>query len=744
MEKFGERIIHYVFITERSQIPGNMVLPPMCNTSLPIFSYLGRYPRSLDQFALGNHFFSTYFSFGLKMGYDFKVVYLENLYDESKKWCYFNENIIQLFFISIKPENVAQLYDFLLRNHYSNICYQCINMADDERLSSLPNFIFNHWDFLNFLWHKVFLYIPQNLLDSKDVFSVSIDAREFDRGSFFRPTQVNTFIIQSILENWGAPLLDDELSEKESIDAQLEEIDKAKTNKDEFLRQQIFVRQIEQFDSIILKLIYCSEAKIFRIQDNIFLPLIIVSPFNNPLINKLLEINETDSFDDKLQKRGYKVIMELEQDKNYTHSIKMNSDEYESLVEYIPFGLALFERRKTFLDNVGYLHASFTCSPYIRLPLIGKSIYDLLSSMSLVDGTMLVSEGNVCEIRNKISEIGKLISENIISAELQETIKNRDSQLVVITDMPFEWIMIDNIPLGFTHDICRIPETPNGGIMAQYMHNSFWDFEIPINILEKTLVVFGCTDEHFSLWQQLVVEMQQELHFEICICSNVDQFVEKIRSKSPLFLIIDSHGDADVDTNQSYIMLGEEKLTPAIIADNNITIPLIFLSACNTAPAYMAMNTVANAFFERGARSVTSSYLPLDVNVSSVAYIRLLRQLSKCAKEGYHKNWLSFISYILRTSFVMSPYIQAKLKGDIGMEETLKEEADKVSKSLIFSERRKIYQEIQEGFEANSKLYSADFIRPEYLFYSNLGRGDLVYFKSWKLMKEKKVMDIIK
>lgn len=51
--------------------------------------------------------------------------------------------------------------------------------------------------------------------------------------------------------------------------------------------------------------------------------------------------------------------------------------------------------------------------------------------------------------------------------------------------MPFEWIMIDNIPLGFTHDICRIPETPNGGIMAQYMHNSFWDFEIPINILEK-------------------------------------------------------------------------------------------------------------------------------------------------------------------------------------------------------------------------------------------------------------------
>ena len=521
-------------------------------------------------------------------------------------------------------------------------------------------------------------------------------------------------------------------------------MDKAKTDKDKFVRQQIFVRQIKQFDSIIMRLIYYSGTKIFRVQDNIFLPLIIVAPFNNPLINKLLEINEADTFNKKLQKRGYKVMMELEQDKNYTHSIKMNNDEYESLTEYIPLGLALFERRKTFLDNAGFLHASFTYSPYIRLPLIGKSIYDLLSSMSLDDGTMLVSEGNVCEIRNKISEIGKLIAENIISAELQETIKNRDSQLVVITDMPFEWIMIDNIPLGFTHDICRIPETPNGGIMAQYMHNSFWDFEIPINILEKTLVVFGCTDERFSLWQQLVVEMQQELHFEICVCSNINQFVEKIRSKSPLFLIIDSHGDADVDTNQSYIMLGEEKLTPAIIADNNIAIPLIFLSACNTAPTYITMNTVANAFFERGARSVTSSYLPLDVDVSSVAYIRLLRQLSKCAKEGCHKNWLSFISYILRTSFIMSPYVQAKLKGDIGMEETLKEETDKVSKSLIFSERRKIYREIQEGFKANKKLYSTDLIRPEYLFYSNLGRGDLVYFNSWKLMKENKVMDIRK
>ena len=46
--------------------------------------------------------------------------------------------------------------------------------------------------------------------------------------------------------------------------------------------------------------------------------------------------------------------------------------------------------------------------------------------------------------------------------------QKRVSQIVAMTDLPIEWTMIDGVPLAFSHDVCRLPETPIPSLLSIY------------------------------------------------------------------------------------------------------------------------------------------------------------------------------------------------------------------------------------------------------------------------------------
>jgi hypothetical protein len=110
-------------------------------------------------------------------------------------------------------------------------------------------------------------------------------------------------------------------------------------------------------------------------------------------------------------------------------------------------------------------------------------------------------------------------------------------------------------------------------------------------------------------------------------------------------------------------VLGNEILTADTIVKHVIHAPLVFLSACNTAPTYGTINSIANAFFETGSLTVTTTYLPINVNSGSVLYLRLLNNLQMVARDGIHQNWLAFLSHLIRTSIISDTFqVYAKSK----------------------------------------------------------------------------------
>lgn len=411
--------IQYFLITERDPVNGNMLFPPMCGTSLPIMPFLGRYPHNIEHYALGVDYYLMIMRHQIQSGYSFNVVYTDN-FEKQISSLYSYKGVLLFFLTVFSQQEAAKLKDILLRNHIKNIYYQPINMPPDEFIS-MPNFIDSHYTFLNWLHEKVNDYIPFELLKDRDPFCVPISAKEIERKRYFTPTLNNLFTTECIWGNWQGTLADDNMPIEERTKIIKKETQTAKANPDKFHRQQIFVRQIEEVD-FALKISYHSDS----IQHpglgvQLFSSLILVSPFNSPIIKEIYEIKSKDRQQQKTMKKVIQRLLEVEQGENYLHSITVDNLE-EEVKALVPRAESYFKRRMCFLDNAGYLHSSIKFSPYVRLPLVGKSIYGLLSTVGVSTGRQLIQAGKVKKIHKKIKEIGDILTEKLISPELREVI----------------------------------------------------------------------------------------------------------------------------------------------------------------------------------------------------------------------------------------------------------------------------------------------------------------------------------
>ena len=210
------------------------------------------------------------------------------------------------------------------------------------------------------------------------------------------------------------------------------------------------------------------------------------------------------------------------------------------------------------------------------------------------------------------------------------------------------------------------------------------------------------------------------------LCKAYEQAASNERI-DPLLLIVDTHGGVDEDNHQSYLKMGNEVITGDDVVKSDIHPRLVFLSACNTFTTYNTVSTIANAFFQVGAAAVTTSYMPVLIEPATTLYTRLLNNLNIAASQNVHRNWLAFMSHLMRTSYIQAPIYRAVNK-DVKIDiDTL---TRLTTESMFFRKRREIYKNLNTN--AFTKGLGADYqnIIPHYLMYSTLGRADLIRFET--------------
>ncbi|MEO6219015.1 MAG: CHAT domain-containing protein [Ginsengibacter sp.] len=709
--------IQFIYISQKFDLRSTILPPEEFDNN--IINFLKNCPKDIIQLHDAMRYYELIYKTNLNSAYDFEVIYDINL--NSYYSLFFGSRQIRIFFLDSKSNLFNDNISFLSKLHCPSHFYYVINSDPKESIEIsnrvlypaefVENLIHKQRDILHYIGYDDFHINPSIILKFKNLIVLES----------FAPTRNNFFTINALIGNFGLVKtpVNNTLEEEISVP---EESSMAHQNHHSFARQNLIIKQIKILDMFLYTGL---KENLFKVSSGIeayFAPLIIIAPFNHPDIDKYFSMPKTKETETML------AVMNSEQSENYISYQKDNG------INGLKLGALYAMSQVKYLDDVAFLHASNSYSPIVRLPTKGKSIYKELSFFRTSAFAHLSHVKNRRNLRKTISKFSQVYTKSAISPYFAKELKKRNGQIILISDLPLEWLNIENVPLAFTHDICRLPTTSLHGLISLFTRNNEFEYLIPKDILKKTLVIFGSNEPQFKIWQDQCSQMSIEKEFKTARCYSISDVEDAIQKHKPEFLIYDCHGSYKEEIRGTILWIGNEQLTPEIILKKELSAPIVFLSACGTAPTYGLINSVANAFFESGSLSVTTTYLPVEINSSSILYLRLLNKLEMATDKGFHKNWLEFISHIIRTSYVMDKFRIALEKAHVNKRKYLMDKnATVLAETLVFEKRRKVFEELNnrlaEICNANPDVFNESI--PEYLFYSNLGRGDLIHFESW-------------
>ena len=697
-------------------------VPPMSVVN-PMLFYLGNLPQGMFQFVYGVEYYEKLKHYGLQLGYDLRMIYPDTPQFSIDRLLELTKDQPRVILLCTDNEQSIQTYNALFSGKI-DIDTLCILYEKVEALWTVQCAkAFNKE--MVWKWFYEFAINHYEIDKERLPFSVPILQKEVhDKGSVFSPSRVNTQILNSILGNWG---YSKELTDEESIKEKAEVSKNALADKDGTVRQDLLIEQIKRIRAIETMVAYNDPDK-ETIEDQSRAPLVLAVPYTSIDMRKVERSSKMTQEESKMADFA-ENILGYYYTKNYTvWNNKCFVRTPEELFLFQSIQRAFIEPRMRIFDLVGLLHCSMRFSPYLRLPVMGKNINSELSFVGIKNIEKLAtSPSKNKSIRKAMETIGKKIVSEALVPSTVEILQKSVTQIVAMTDLPIEWMMIDGVPLGFSHDVCRIPETPAVGMLSQYVECKFIPFNIPKDILKHTLVIFGNEEDSFVKAQEPVVNLSKVLGFQIRKCLTKEAFFNTIKEIDPLLLIVDTHGGVDEETHQSFLTMGDMVVSGDDVVKSDIHPRIVFLSACNTFTTYNTVSTIANAFFQVGAAAVTTSYMPVLIEPATTLYTRLLNNLNIAATHNVHRNWLAFVSHLMRTSYIQAPIRRAVHKG-------MKVDIDTLTRltteSMFFQKRREIYKKLNTN--AFTKGLGADYqnIIPHYLMYSTLGRADLIRFET--------------
>jgi hypothetical protein len=705
--------IEYIIIADEST--NNIAFFPPHEYVYDFFNFIKRCPKDLLQLTDAFHFYSLSKIFNHKIGYDIQFYFGHYITDYRSKLL--NSKRLQLFLINSNNKDVNKLLNDISKNSKPNQFIYKKNFTSSNLVGK--NFVSDPLEFLTKIINNQSSIIQKIYKNDEEINlypSCPLELNNYKDFPFFMPAQNNFFQIENILGNFG--YIPNHSAEEENHQIKSKSIDSIKKTFS-FERQELLLRQIQIIDSLEIDAILKMNCEYNFPKKQLFSPLIILMPCHNPdLFNIFLP--ENDRKKDIID--PWKNIYLLEQTSNYTNIL-------DAKIKFSKVHAALIQDKFKFFDDVCFLHASFTDSPVLRFPIQGKNIFKVFSLFEATKHT-LVSSMSAKAIIKSIKMFSDSLKKQTISPLLEETFKYRNGQVVAITDLPIEWLEINEVPFSFTHDICKIPENSLSGILSHFGSNNFSRYTVPNDLIKNTVLIFGSAEGKFKEWYNYCKSHASYFGYKVYLANNLDEVENIIVTEKPQLLIFDCHGGYDSFLKTTYLVFGKEKLFNDEIIKRKIVAPLVVLSACSSNPLYGFVNSIANGFYEAGAYSVTTTYLPIDSDTGSLFNIHLINIIFCNPIDCLFENWLELISYNIRRS----TFIAFLLKLNIDQNDLIEELNIFSNKCLSFRHRRELYLEFTERFiipNQKRNINERSDFNHEFLFYSNYGRSDLILFENW-------------
>lgn len=313
---------------------------------------------------------------------------------------------------------------------------------------------------------------------------------------------------------------------------------------------------------------------------------------------------------------------------------------------------------RAFGTSLALLNAS-ELTPVLRLESKINSIKGDLVNLSAC------ARGGNPHVKFKSSKLAQKIQtamKSLVSLEHHKLINDTLPEftgVVLLGDIPLEWLPLRDLPLTLRCDVSRISATPGNLSLQQCLRNQY--ISVAQADFEEVLIVrsFHEGDRIRTVLEDAISKLSS-MHKAFPKCKIVDvesveEFVLAVNSFSGAMMIFDGHGTIADNTGVGSIVVGGEAIDVWKLRDSIRMPPVVLLSACDTLPLDGGHGASANGMLALGAVTVLGTVLPIDSGRAAGFIGRLLLRVQEylpiVLKRSSYLPWRSFMSGMLRMTY---------------------------------------------------------------------------------------------
>lgn len=306
----------------------------------------------------------------------------------------------------------------------------------------------------------------------------------------------------------------------------------------------------------------------------------------------------------------------------------------------------------------------------LRLPNGVNLHHDILSEISYLFKSR--KKNRMEELSRRIAQYSEAILADVGKELLDAAFANRE-RLLLICDLPLEWLSIDLVPLMFRCEISRIPSTP-GNVLSNVALSSP-RIIIPYKALTKVRVIrsFESSDpirEHLFLAIERFALEKVEVQFVDVQTST--ELIDAMNNFDGALLIFDCHGDHGGKSEHAWLHIGRERVDVWQLANVARMPPIVLLAACSTHPLDGSHASVANGFLRSGVLSVLGTFAPVDSVHTAILVARLLHRIDAFVPLLTARgqcSWREIVSVFLRMSYATDVFYDLAEEGRLNDEQ---------------------------------------------------------------------------
>ena len=224
----------------------------------------------------------------------------------------------------------------------------------------------------------------------------------------------------------------------------------------------------------------------------------------------------------------------------------------------------------------------------------------------------------------------------LLPPPVRNSISSESKGVVIYSDLPFEWALVDDFPLCFHKPVSRIPIGMSSWWTLAAANQS--PKMISTNRPDKVLVLdlFAKEDPLRQYVEMLkFAEASRQTSYTYVASRSRDELGEAFRIYDPDIVLLEGHGKYDHFSDKLYITAGSNLVDVDNLLDETLVPKIWILSACETAMTDAVSGCLGRKLLGRGAVCVIGTLARVDAFIAHKFVLQLLANIY--TEDAQHK-----------------------------------------------------------------------------------------------------------